>query len=340
MTALLVIVAILAFGVMIAIHEAGHFFTAKACGVKIYEFSLGMGPRLFGWVGKDETKYNFRLFPIGGFVSMKGEDEDEKGEDSFSEKKPWQKFLITAAGAIMNLLLGFIISLGLVLSTTLASNVVGEFVPDAVSDEWLRIGDEIVEINGSAVHTYDDMQYEILHDGYEPLDMVVIRDGERVNLHGVQFETVEESGVVFGLRDFLVMPAEKNVGNVLVHTWYMGVSTVKMIWESLVDLFSGRVGMEAVSGPVGVTEAIGTAASLGAYNLFYLLAALTMNLGVFNLLPFPALDGGRLVFILFEMIFRRKVSPKVEGFVHFIGITLLLALMVFVTFKDVVGLFK
>lgn len=325
---------------MIAIHESGHFFVARACGVKIYEFSLGMGPRLFGWVGKDETKYNFRLFPIGGFVSMKGEDEDEAGEDSFSEKKPWQKFLIVAAGAVMNLLLGFIISLGLVLSSTLASNIVGEFGDGAISNEWLKVGDEIVEINGSAVHTYDDMQYEILHDGYEPLDMVVIRDGKRVTLEGVQFNTIEESGVVFGLRDFLVMPVEKTVGNVLAHTWFMGVSTVKMIWESLVDLVTGRVGMEAVSGPVGVTEAIGTAASNGAYSLFYLLAALTMNLGVFNLLPFPALDGGRLVFILYEMIFRRKVNPKFESAVHFIGITLLLALMVFVTFKDVVGLFR
>ena len=340
MTVLLVVIAVFAFGVMIAIHEAGHFFAARACGVKIYEFSLGMGPRLFGWSGKDETKYSFRLFPIGGYVSMKGEDEDEVGEDSFSEKKPWQKFLIVAAGAFMNLILGFIISLGLVLSSTLASNVVGRFADGAVSNEWLKIGDEIVEINGAAVHTYDDMQYEILHDGYAPLDMVVIRDGERVVLNGVQFLTAEESGVVFGLRDFSVMPVEKNIKNVLVHTWFMGVSTVKMIWESLTDLISGRIGMDAVSGPVGVTEAIGTAASNGAYSLFYLLAALTMNLGVFNLLPLPALDGGRLVFILFEMVFRRKVSPKIEGFVHFIGISLLLTLMVLVTFKDVVGLFK
>ncbi len=340
MTVLLIVIAVIAFGLMIAIHEAGHFLTARACGVKIYEFSLGMGPRIFGFTGKDETKYNFRLFPIGGYVSMKGEDEEEDGEDSFSQKKPWQKFIIVAAGAVMNLFLGFVISLGLVLSSTLASNIVGEFTPNAVSDEWLKVGDEIVEINGSAVHTYDDMQYEILHDGYKPLDMVVIRDGNRVELHGVQFLTQEESGIVFGIRDFLVMPAEKTVGNVLIHTWYMGVSTVKMIWESLIDLITGKVGMEAVSGPVGVTEAIGTAASNGAYSLFYMLAALTMNLGVFNLLPLPALDGGRLVFILFEMVFRRKASPKFESMVHFIGIVLLLSLMVFVTFKDVVGLFR
>ena len=338
-TALLIVIAIVAFGAMIAIHEAGHFFVARACGVKIYEFSLGMGPRIFGWTGKDDTKYNFRLFPIGGYVSMKGEDEAEEGEDSFSEKKPWQKFLIVAAGAAMNLLLGVIISLGLVLSTTLASNIVGEFEDGAKSNAWLKVGDEIVEINGTEVFTYDDMQYEILHDGYKPVDIVVVREGKRVLLEDVEFHTAEESGVLFGLRDFRVMPAKKTFQNVITHTWYMSVSTVRMIWESLVDLVGGRIGMEAVSGPVGVTEAIGTAAKLGAYSLFYLLAALTMNLGVFNLLPFPALDGGRLVFILFEMVFRRKVSPKIEGMVHFVGIVLLLSLMVFVTFKDVVNLF-
>ena len=339
MTVLLIIIAILAFGVMIAIHELGHFCVARACGVKIYEFSLGMGPRLFGWVGKTETKYSFRLFPIGGYVSMKGEDEEAEGEDSFSQKKPWQRFLIVAAGATMNILLGFVICLCLVLSTTLASNVVGGFEDDAISNEWLKVGDRIVEINGSKVHTYNDMQYEILHDGYQPIDLVVIRNGERVLLEDVCFPTEEESGVLFGMRDFGVMAAKKTFGNVLKHTWFMSVSTVKMIWESLVDLIGGRVGMDAVSGPVGVTEAIGTAAGLGAHNLFYLLAVLTMNLGVFNLLPFPALDGGRLVFILFEMVFRRKVPERFESMVHFIGIVLLLSLMVFVTFKDIVKLF-
>ena len=333
---LLIVAALVAFGVMIAIHELGHFFVARACGVKIYEFSLGMGPRIFGWCGKDETKYNFRLFPIGGYVSMKGEDEEAEGEDSFSQKKPWQRFLIVAAGATMNLILGIIICLCLVLSTTLASNVVGDFAEWATSHEWLMPGDEIVEIDGTRVYTYNDMQYEILHDGYKPIDIVVLRNGERMELKGVCFPTEEESGMLFGERDFRVMPAEKTFGNVMKHTWFMGVSTVKMIWESLIDLLGGRVGMDAISGPVGVTEAIGTAAGLGAYSLFYLLSVLTMNLGVFNLLPLPALDGGRLVFILFEMIFRRKVPEKFESMVHFIGIVLLLSLMVFVTFKDIV----
>lgn len=334
-----ILLAIVAFGAMIVIHELGHFLTARAFGVTVYEFSLGMGPRLFGWKGKMGTAYNLRLVPFGGYVSMKGEDEEESGSDSFSEKKPWQKFIIVAAGAVMNLLLGFALSFGLVLSGAIGTTVVAGFPEGAISNEWLMVGDEIVEIGGSPVHTYAELRYEILHDGYQPVDVVVRRGGECITLHGVTFPTVSSEGMLFGQRDFYLQIAEKTVGNVLKHTWYHSVSTVKMIWESLADLVGGRVGMEAVSGPVGVTEAIGEAASRGTYTFFYLLCVLTVNLGVFNLLPLPALDGGRLVFILFEMIFHRKASPKVEGAVHFIGIVLLLGLMVFVTFKDIVKLF-
>lgn len=334
-----IILAVIAFGAMIVIHELGHFLTARAFGVTVYEFSLGMGPRLFGWKGKTGTAYNVRLVPFGGYVSMKGEDEEEGGEDSFSEKKPWQRFIIVAAGAVMNLLLGLAISFGLVLSGEIGTTVVAGFPEGAISNEWLAVGDEIVEIGGSPVHTYAELRYEILHDGYQPVDVAVIRNGERITLSGVTFPTASAEGMLFGQRDFYLQIAEKTVGNVLKHTWYHSLSTVKMIWESLLDLLGGRVGVESVSGPVGVTEAIGTAASTGAYSFFYLICVLTMNLGVFNLLPVPALDGGRLVFILFEMIFRRKVPQRFEGAVHFVGIVLLLGLMVLVTFKDIVKLF-
>ncbi len=339
-TFLYILLAIVAFGVLIAIHEAGHFTAARLFGVTVYEFSLGMGPRLFGWTGKTGTKYNLRLFPIGGFVSMKGEDEDADGEDSLSQKKAWQRAIVVAAGAAMNILLGIIISLGLVLGGEIGTTVVSGFGENSVTDEWLKIGDEIVEINGTAVHTYDELAYEILHDGNAPLDMVVIRDGERVVLKGVVFPTHTEEGMTVGVRDFGLELEKKSVPTVIKHTFFMAFSTVKMIWESLIDLIVGRVGFEAVSGPVGVTEAIGTVAEAGVYNLFYLLSVLTMNLGVFNLLPIPALDGGRLVFILFEMIFRRKVPEKFEGAVHFVGIVILMGLMVLVTFKDIVKIFS
>ena len=324
---------------MIAIHEAGHFFAARACGVKIHEFSLGMGPRLFGWHGKDGTDYNLRLFPIGGYVSMKGEDEDAEGEDSFSQKKSWQKFIIVAAGACMNILVAMVLCFALSFSDGIGSTVVHSFYEGAVSDQWLEVGDRIVEVDGAKTHIATEVAYAIMHDGYEPIDIVVIRDGERVLLSDVQFGTMTESGMVLGNRDFVMYRAELTLGNLLKHTWYRSLSMVKMIWESLVDLLIGRMGMEAVSGPVGVTDAMVTAAKGGASQFFNLLAVLAMNLGVFNLLPFPALDGGRLVFILFEMIFRRKVPAKVEAAIHTAGILLLFALMIFVVFKDIVKLF-
>ena len=218
-TVLYILLAILAFGVLIAIHEAGHFFAARMFGVTVYEFSLGMGPRLFGWTGKTGTKYNLRLFPIGGFVSMKGEDEEAEGEDSFSQKKPWKRFIIVAAGAAMNILLGLAISLGLVLCGNIGTTVVGGFTEDAVTDEWLKIGDEIVEFNGTAVHTYYDLRYEIMHDAYEPVDIVVIRNGERIMLEGVTFKTEVADGMVVGVRDFGLMLADKSVASVIKHTF-------------------------------------------------------------------------------------------------------------------------
>ena len=324
---------------MIAIHEAGHFFAARACGVTIHEFSLGMGPRLFGRQGKDGTNYNLRLFPIGGYVSMKGEDEDAEGEDSFSQKKLWQKFIIVAAGALMNILLAMILCFALAISDGVGTTEIAEFNKNAISSEWLMPGDRIVEVNGVKTHIATEVAYEIMHDGYEPIDIVVERGGERITLRDVQFGTLTEAGMVLGKPDFKMYGAERTLGNLLKHTWYRSLSMVKMIWESLIDLFIGRVGMEAVSGPVGVTDAMVTAAKDGASQFFNLLAVLAMNLGVFNLLPFPALDGGRLVFILFEMIFRRKVPAKVEGAIHTVGILLLLGLMIFVVFKDIIKLF-
>lgn len=335
-----IIVALLVFGLMIFIHELGHFLVARACGVYVHEFSMGMGPKIFGWKGKKETSYNLRLFPIGGFVSMKGEDEAAEGEDSFSQKRPWQKFLIVAAGAGMNILLAFLLMLVLVLLTpNLASTVVYSFGDGATSSAWLQPGDRIIEVNGSKTHTGNEVVYEIAHDGYEPIDLIVVRNGQTLTLSGVVFPTQISSGMVYGKMDFVVYAEAKNIGTVFKHTFFRSLSTVKMIWESLLDLIGGRVGMEAVSGPVGVTTAISDAAKSGFTQLLYLVCVLSMNLGVFNLLPLPALDGGRLVFILWEMIAGKPVNPKYEGMVHFIGILVLFGLMILITYKDIVNLF-
>ncbi len=339
-TILYIILAILVFGIMIFIHELGHFCVARAFGVKIKEFSMGMGPRIFGWTGKDGTDYNLRAFPIGGFVSMKGEDEVAEGDDSFANKKAWQKFLIVAAGAAMNILLAMIIMTGLVIATPkLASNVIHSFSEDATSNAMLMAGDKIVKINGTGVHTGNEVVYEIAHDGYEPVDVTVIRDGEKLVIEDVVFPTQMSQGIAFGSMDFVVFSEAKSFTSVVKHSFYRSISTVKMIYDSLLDLVGGKIGMDEVSGPVGVTTAIGDAAKTGGSQLFYLVCVLSMNLGVFNLLPLPALDGGRLVFILWEMIAGKPVNQKYEGFVHFVGIMILFGLMIVITFKDIAKLF-
>ena len=271
---------------------------------------------------------------------MKGEDEEADGADSFAEKRPWQKFLIVAAGGLMNVLLAFVLMFGIVLSQeALASNVVAQFRDGATSSAELAVGDRIVRVDGTRTRVYYDVASEIMHAGYEPIDVEVIRDGQKLVLHDVTFPTQTSSGMLFGAVDFVPYAEAKNVGNLLKHTFVRSFSTVKMIWDSLIDMIFGRVSMDAVSGPVGVTVALGDAAKSGGGSFAYLLCVLSMNLGVVNLLPLPALDGGRLVFILFEMIFRKKVPAKYEAAVHFVGIVLLLGLMVLVTFKDIAKLF-
>lgn len=310
-----------------------------------------MGPKILSKTSKKTgIAYSFRLFPIGGFVSMAGEDEDSDDENAFCNKPVWQRMIITAAGATVNIVVGVIVMMILVAATDrLGSTVVAEFIPrDDFGEEYvyssseeagLMIGDEIIEINGDRVHISDELSYEILHQGAEPVDLTVIRNGETVVLEDVQFPTVTEQGVTFGINDFRIYTEERTAANVLKHGVYRSFSTVKMIWESLVDLVTGKYGMEAVSGPVGVTQILAEAAEYGVEQFVYLSVVISMNLGIMNLLPLPALDGGRLVFQLIELVVRRPVNRNVEGYIHFVGIVILMLLMIVITFKDVLGLF-
>lgn len=350
MTALYWLLAIFVFGFLIFIHEMGHYLTARLFGVKVYEFSIGMGPKMVTYTSKKTgIKYSLGIFPFGGYVSMAGEDEESDDPNALTKKAAWKRFIITFAGAAMNLLLGVILVFSLVVSSSaLGSTRIHSFYPEEFytendlthrSSDVLQAGDQILRINGSRVYTASDLQYEIQHEGEREIPVTVLRDGVELTLT-VQFPTVTAQGATFGIPDFWVEAEEKTAGNVLRHTYHRAVSTVEMIWDSLVDLVTGRYGLEAVSGPVGVADAISDAAATDLTQLVYLVAVITINLGVMNLLPLPALDGGRLVFILIEMIFRRPVPPKYEGIVHFIGIILLMILMVVVLFKDIISLFS
>ncbi len=347
MTILYILIAILMFGALIFIHELGHFLTARLFHVTIYEFAIGMGPKIFSWKSKKNgTAYSLRLFPIGGFVSMAGEDEESDDEGALSKKPVWQRMIITVAGSASNLLLGFLVMLILVSSSErLGSTIVAEFDKNATSmqteeADGLMVGDRILKVNEKKVHVYYDMSYKIRRYATKPIDVTVLRDGNEIVLEDIVFPTVEEQGVLFGAQDFKVKVAEKNPLTVIKTSFYQSVYTVRMVVDSLYDLITGKYGVQQLSGPIGITEVISNEAqaaveqkdSSGLWSLFIVLA---INLGTMNLLPIPALDGGRMVFLIIEGIRRKPHDPKIEGYIHGAGMVILLLLMLLVALKDV-----
>ena len=342
MIVLYIFIAILVFGFLILVHELGHFLFAKLFKVTINEFSIGMGPKLFSKKGKDGVDYSLRMLPIGGFVAMVGEDEESDDPNAFNKKPAWQRFIIVAAGAITNLLVGIIIMTILTIFTPrFGGTTVAEFLPNSLSNQsGLMKGDEIIEIDGYNVHTASDLSYEIMRNGYKPVQVTVIRNGNEITLDGVKFPQMSAEGIAFGAMDFKIYEDPKSFGVVCKNAFYSCTSTVKMIWDSLFDLITGRYGIEAVSGPIGVTGAITDAAQTSAYSLFYLVVVISMNLGIFNLLPIPALDGGTLLFTLIEMIFKKKLPQKVEAAIKFTGFALLMLLVLVVSVIDIFGLFS
>lgn len=351
-TALYWLLAFFVFGLLIFVHEMGHYLTARACHVKIYEFSIGMGPKMITYESKKTgIKYSIGVFLFGGYVSMAGEDEESDDPNAFSRKPAWQRFIIAAAGGVVNLLFGFLLVLlcvalsGSALGSTRVANPYPHtpqyedvtVIPAA--DSGIMAGDIILAVDGKRVHIADELSYEIMHNGNAEIPLTIRRGDETLTLN-VKFATKEESGITYAIPGFVVQAEERNVGSVLHHALHRSLSTVKMIWDSLFDLIRGRYGMEAVSGPIGVAGALSDAAAANFLNFLYLVAVISVNLGVVNLLPLPALDGGRLLFLLFEMIARRPVPVKYEGIIHFVGLILLLLLMVAITFKDLVSLFS
>lgn len=341
MIVLYIFIAIFIFGFMIFIHELGHFMFAKRFKVAISEFSIGMGPKVFSKKGKDGVDYSLRLLPIGGFVAMIGESEDSDDPNAFNKKPAWQRFIITAAGAIMNLLIGIIIMIILTASTErFGTTKIGEFTENATSSELLMLDDVIIKVENTNVHTSSELNYEIMRKGHEPISITVLRNGSPLTLDNVVFPKSTSDGIVFGSSDFIVYGEDRSFFTVIKHSFYSCKATIKMIWDSLYDLISGRYGVEQVSGPIGVTGAITQAAKTSTYSLFYLVVVISMNLGIFNLLPIPALDGGSLVLLIVEMITRKPIPQKFEYGIKAAGFIILMLLVIFVSFKDIIYLFK
>lgn len=331
--------AILLFLILIVIHEFGHFIAAKLLGVKVNEFAVGFGPRLFGFQGK-ETKYSFNLVPLGGYCAMEGEDEESGDSRAFCNKSAWRRFLIVIMGATFNLIFGLIlVAIILAPQQMFASTTIAQFQENALSQQsGLMVDDKIVEIEGRKIFGIYDMNYAFTNVDDGTLNMTVLRDGKKVELKDVKFETEKEQGITYLKWDFKVYGIKKTLWNYIKQTFSTTTSYCVIIWRSLLDILSGKYGISAISGPVGVTVAIADAAKQNLLNLLPMMALITVNLGIFNLLPVPALDGGRLVFILFEMIFRKKVPEKYESAIHAAGFIILIIFMVFVAAKDIWGL--
>lgn len=440
-TIALILIGVLLFELIIFIHEFGHFITAKKSGIKVNEFSLGMGPKIFSF-GKGETKYSLRIFPIGGFCAMEGEDEESPEPRAFNNAKVWKRMIVVIAGAVMNIILGFVLMFVVVVQQdAYSSTEVQSFPATSFSScTGLRSGDVIKEINGYGISTSMDFNYPIstaelktvdgstleiykedcgnnlynmavslvqdknnklseeqvskvnellskstneivkakskedaysIYENYYKkindacgikdykvekiveketrkrytADILVERNGEEKLLKNVQFftYTTKDNSDPQVSIDFYVKPIEKTFGSVISQTFKQTISTCKMIYASLGGLLTGKFGLKDMSGPIGIASAVTTVASeslssgfMSAVNsIIYVMMIITVNLGLFNMLPFPALDGGRFVFLIIEAIRGKSVTRKVEAIVNGIGMGLLILLMILITANDI-----
>lgn len=403
-------IAILFFGFIILIHEFGHFIFAKLFGVKVNEFAIGMGPTIFKKQGK-ETKYALRLLPIGGFVAMEGEGEESDDKRAYCNQKIWKRMIILSAGAVFNLILGFIVCVFLVSSEELVgTNVILGFEGEHVSSQKLQEGDEILEIDGKRVFSDYDIMFLMQRNPSGYYDFVVKRDGERVELDDVPFakrtsgnfsyapdcsissvsaklkkaglkdgdiitsvngvavangdelagslkgdedfrydltvkrgdEELTFDDVEFAVAtvfDFYVLGEEKNIFNVTAGAFKYSLSMGRMVYLSLFDLVRGQYGLNELAGPIGtvsvITDIAETSVTTADWtSLFMIMAMIAINIGLFNLLPVPALDGGHLFFMFIELIIRKPIPQKYASWIHAAGLVILLIFMAVISFSD------
>ncbi len=345
-----ILIALVVFLAIVVFHEFGHFIVAKLCGIKVNEFSVGMGPVLLKKKGK-ETQYSLRLFPIGGFCAMEGEDAESSDPHSFGSRPVWSRIAVVVAGAAMNLILGFLI---IIVTTLLYGDVttlqIAGFSSDVETGQststsetsGLQAGDTILSLDGMHLFTDTDLSYKLQTAESDTMEVVVRRDGKKVTLPAVTFHNTN----TMTRFDFYVKAEDLSFLSVVKYGFLNTISTGRLIWSSLIDLLTGKYGFQDMSGPVGIVSTIGEAASYGETFRQHLISVLslasfiTINVGIFNLLPIPALDGARLIFLLVEAVRRKPVKPEYEGMVHFIGMALLMLLMLAVTFQDITRLIQ
>lgn len=334
------LLALLLFALLVSIHEFGHFFVAKLCGIKVNEFALGFGPKLFSF-GKKETKYSLRLIPFGGFCAMEGEDEESTDGRAYCNKPVYKRIAVCAAGAINNLILGFLLFvLLLCLSGAFGTTVVANFNEGATSclEGGLQAEDKIKEIDGRKIFCHRDISYMLINSEDTVVDITVERDGKEIELKDVSFPSQEIEGKRYISLDFKVYGVKVSWGNALQVIRVAALETfsaARLVWMTLIDMIGGRYGLNEMMGPVGTISAVGEAAKANLSSLVYMMAIITVNLGIFNLIPFPALDGGRILLLAVEGVTRKKIPEKYESWIHAAGLMLLLLLMLVVGANDI-----
>lgn len=333
-----ILIAILFFELIILVHEGGHFFAAKMMKIKVNEFSIGMGPKLFQFQ-KGDTKFTLRLILFGGYCAMEGEDSESDDKNSFANKKVIQRVFVVVAGAVMNLILGVLIILGMVCSQELVGTpVVADFDKDAVSNAYLEQNDRILAIDGMRVYTTTDITTGFSRSADGEVEFLIKRDGKTKTVNA-KFNTQKIDGKNYIDMDFYLYGVEKTVPNVLRETGRQFMSFCRMIFLSLYDLITGKYGLSDMSGPVGTVSVVSGAVKMSLTSTFRIMAFLTINIGLFNLFPFPALDGWKLFILLYEGIFKKKLPQKFEWMINAVGLAALLGLMCLVTFSDITKLF-
>lgn len=333
--------AILIFCALIFIHEFGHFITAKLSKMTVHEFAIGMGPKIFSF-GKNRTQYSVRLFPMGGFVRLEGEDGDSQDPGAFCNKSALNRFVVLFAGAFMNILLGFLIFV-LVFSTTgeFASNQIASVIEGSAFEKaGIVDGDKIVKMEGekfsTGVHFYQDINLFIALNGNDSANITFERNGERFSKEIAPAYIESEQRKLFGFSPKAINPS---FFETLSLAFWECIYVIKSVFLSLWWLIAGIVPASEMSGPVGIVKEIGVAAKIGWRSVLNFAGFISVNLGVMNLLPIPALDGGRILFLIIEKIRGKKMDPEKEGTINFIFFAILILFMIFVTFSDVKKIF-
>ncbi|WP_291633030.1 RIP metalloprotease RseP [Clostridium sp.] len=331
------IMAILAFSLLIIIHELGHFMLAKLNGVKVHEFSLGMGPKLFSIKGK-ETEYLIKAFPVGGYVKMEGEDEGSNDPRAFNNKTAVQKLSIVSAGAIMNIILAVVLFAIIGAASGKIVPVIGEIVPSgAAMKAGMQVGDKITKVNEVSIDKWEQFINEIGVSKGENISIEIVRNSEVKTFSLKPIKNVEQNRFMVGIGG---TQEKMNFGEVVSYGFTQTITTSKLIFEFLGSLFHGKVSVNDVGGPISIIRISTMAAQTGIINLMMLTAMLSVQLGILNILPFPALDGGWIFMLLFEIISGKKLDDKKVGFVNYIGFMIIMAFMVFIVVKDIVSPMK